>query len=556
MNKALILLAVHWKQSWRSSSPSSGSKFLAFFTLLIVLVPASLLLAWSVSSLVFPTDQPGRSASRILALGFCAYYAYSLLSPFFGKELSDSHEIEKARIFPVPASILYSVAVVFTAFSPGFLFLFPTLLLLLFPVSSHPVTFLLNLLILILFMIHTAQVRLGISLLAANLLRKRRYQDLLRLLLPLTGIIFFTLMQFSLYSHPSGFAGLLLAVSLPEWTAWTPFFWHSGLISFQDHSPVQVVYQVLMVLISVPLLGMVGIPLLNRALVSEMESSSTGKLMAKDWDTASLTTHSKSRIELLPKPLWAVFHKEIRMMRREPAIKTLLIQQSFLFLLPFVGVIAQTGFDLEKILVRGMDFLLPSVLILLYVEFQVCFLSLGFEGRAIQHMFMAPIKMGSLLLGKNLALGLVAGVWNSLLISALCTFFGNPGVGPVYLILGISLLLVVVGWGCLSSVILPIPVSTTGKSSLTQTGSERRGCLFALWNYINTGILVLFSLPPLLVCHFKGLLDREATGVNLLPLGVCLLYGLLVFLVLTWLATKLLENRQYRIFELFVQAGR
>lgn len=244
------------------------------------------------------------------------------------------------------------------------------------------------------------------------------------------------------------------------------------------------------------------------------------------------------------------------MMRREPAIKTLLIQQSFLFLLPFVGVIAQTGFDLEKILVRGMDFLLPSFLILLYVEFQVCFLSLGFEGRAIQHLFMTPIKMGSLLLGKNMALGLVAAVWNSLLISALCTLFGSPRVGPIYLSLGVSLLLVVLGWGNLSSVILPIPVSTTGKSPLTQTSSERRGCLFALWNYINTGILVLLSLPPLLACHFKGLLDREATGVNVLPLGVCFMYGLLIYLVLTLLATKLLENRQYRIFDLFVQAGR
>ncbi len=556
MRKALLLLTVRWKQSWRQSNTSNGSKWAGWLVLFIILVPSSLLLAFGVGSLVFTGKSGAATASRVIALGFAVYYAYSLLSPFFGRELGDTQEIEKTRLYPFPASSLYAVTLAFSAFSPGFIFLLPSLLILLYTSAGHPVGFLINLQILVLFMIHTAQIRICISLIFANLLRRRRYQDLLRFLMPLAGVAFFTLTQLTLYSSPRNLSGKILALDPPEWTGWTPPFWHSSLMAPQEGVGALLVFQALMVLASIPLLGWVGILLLYRALVREMENSPSGRLHGKDWDTDVEPGAHGSRPKFLHGPTWAVFRKELRMMRREPAIKTLLLQQSFLFLLPFVGVVTQAGFNLEKILTKGMDFLLPSLLILLYVEFQVCFLSLGFEGRAIQHLFMTPIRMGKLLVGKSLAFGLVALVWNSLLATVLCTLFGHPQMGPAYLSLGISLLLVVVGWGSLSSVILPVPVSTGGRSLLSQTGSERRGCLFALWSYINTGVLALLSLPPLLFFHYRGLLNREAHEAILLPVGICFLYALIAFSLLLFLATKLLQARQYKVLDLFVQAGR
>jgi hypothetical protein len=557
MHKALLLLAVRWKQTWRQSrSTTKGSSFPAWLALLIILIPMSLLFAFGASSLAFTGGSSGKTATRILSLGFAAYYLYSLLSPFFGKELGDTQEIEKARLYPFATSTLYGVTLVTSAFSPGFLFLLPALLVLLFASANHLVVFLTNLLVLILFVIHTAQIRIGISLLFANLLRGRRYQDILRLLMPLMGVVFFTLMQFTLYSHPRGITGSLMAVNLPEWVGWTPPFWHSGIIAQGEGDALRWSFQIMMVLVSTPILGFMGVPLLKRALVREVESSPSGRNLSKNWDLESSTLVQGSKPSLLQGPLWAVFRKELKLMRREPAIKTLLVQQSFLFLLPFVGVIVQAGFSLDKILAKGMDFLLPSLLILLYVEFQVCFLSLGFEGRAIQHLLMTPISMGKLLVGKNLAFGVVALVWNSLLVAALSTLFGSPQMSPVFLSLGITLLLVVVGWGSLSSVILPVPVSTSGKNLLSQTGSERRGCLFALWNYVNTGVLVLLSLPPLLLYHFWGLLDRESDSTSWLPLGVCFLYAVMMYLILLLLATRLLQGRQYKVLDLFVQVGR
>ncbi len=556
MDKFFLLLAVHWKQSWRQSRTSSGPGRQAWVVLLIIAVPASLLLAFGMSSLVLTGRSGDKNADHLITLGFAVYYIYSLLSPFFGKELGDTQEIQKAKLYPFPVSALYGVILAFSALSPGFVFLLPSLMILLFAASSNPLLFFINLQILILFVIHTAQLRIGISLLSANLLRRRRYQDLLRFLMPLAGAAVFTVMQFTLYSHPRGISGRLLAVNLPYWVGWTPPFWHSGLIAPREEAPLLLVFQAMISLISIPLLGGVGILLLRHALLREAETPTTGRFLGRDWDQVSIPTGHAIKPSLLKGPLWAVFRKELQMMRREPAIKTLLIQQSFLFLLPFMGVISQAGFNLEKILAKGMDFLLPSLLILLYVEFQVCFLSLGFEGRAIQHLLMTPLSMEKLLMGKSLAFGLVSLVWNSLLIATLCTLFGSPHVSPVYLSLGFILLLVVLGWGSLSSVILPMPVSTTGKNVLSQTGSEKRGCLFALWNYINTGVLILLSLPPLLVCHFKGLLHQEVSGTSLLPLGGCFLYAMVIYLLLLSLATRLLWNRQYKILDLFVQVGR
>lgn len=556
MHKALLLFKVRWKQNWRQSRTAGGSSLPMWLTLLLIMLPASGLLAFAIGSTVYSNQNGPLTASRILILGLAAYYLYSLLSPFFGKELGDTQEIEKAKLYPFPASTLYAVTLAFSVFSPGLFFLLPSLVILLFAAASHPAGFVANLVILALYVLHTAQIRIAIALLFTNLLRKRRYQDLLRFLMPLVGVFIFTAIQFTFYSHPHGITGMLLKVNLPGWTGWLPPFWHSGLISPRDKEAVLLIYQLTMVLLSTILLGALGIPLLKRALLYEAENSSTGQILERDWNLVPVPGDQAVRSSTLRGPLWAVFRKELRMMRREPAVKTLLIQQSFLFLLPFVGVVARTGFDLDRILARGMDILLPSLLILLYVEFQVCFLSLGFEGRAIQHLLMTPIHMGTLMAGKNLAFGVVTLVWNSLLVVALSTLFGAPEMGPVYLLLGFSLLLVVTGWGSLSSVILPVPVTTSGKSLLSQSGSERQGCLFALWNYVDTGVLILLSLPPLLLYHFRGLLEHSTPGNSLLPLGASLVYGMLVYLLLFFLATRLLDARQHKVYDLFVQAGR
>jgi hypothetical protein len=546
-----LLLTVRLQQSWRRSASRSKSLIVSGVLIALFVIPLSILMALFARMALLGGEVSSESVGEAVTLGFAASYMYSLFSPFFGMHASDYLDLEKTRIYPLSAYLLYAAALAGSLLSGGLLFLLPTILVALAAVSHSVFAFFFNLIVLVFFLLHTAMLRQGVTLACLNLLKGRRYQDVLRVFIPVIGILVFGAFQFLAYRQPSEVSNLFASIDIPDWVHWTPPFWHAGLIVSTESHKALVLFQASMAVSSTIALFLAGVALLRRALVGENESVPIPANSSLGWrKTPAKASGSGS---WLPGPLRGMIAKELLVVRREPSIKTLLIQQSFLFLLPLAMLVARTGLDFEEVAAKGGDIILPSLLILLYVEFQVFYFSLGFEGKAIVNLLSSPIDPGWIFIGKNLVFGVLALFWNTFIVLLFSLLFNRPEAAVPYVFLGASILFITLGWANLSTVLFPLPISSTGRSPLSQAGSDRRGCLLALWSYLNLALLLLLGAPPFAIFHFSVIPEAQPIRAKFLGILFALCYGILLYALFLFLSIAVFKRRQTRILELFTR---
>jgi hypothetical protein len=547
-----LLLGVRWKQALRQSGGRSSSLVLTAILIVVFVIPWSLLMAFSTWMALSAGGMPPESIHNLIRLGFSAFYLYSLFSPFFGVQTADYLDLEKARLFPLSPRVLYLASLIPGLFSAGLLFVGPTVLVVIIALSQSTAGILFHLFIIGLFLVHAALLRHAITLGCLNLLRRRRYQDILRILLPLAAVAGFVIFQAVLYGEPQEVSRILLRMRIPGPLQWTPPFWFSGLMFAEEEQPLVIILQAGLVLIFTLMLFMLGALLFQRALVSELDSVPS-RAKGKKWEDQPARSSRRGWRAL--GPLGGIVAKELHILRREPAVKSLLIQQSFLFLLPIGAALARTGFDWEKASRMGSGVVTPTLLILLYVEFQVFYFALGFEGKGMMQLLSCPAEPRQILAGKNLVYGSLALMWNTGIILAFGFFFGYPQQAFGYTVLGVLALPLMLGWANLSSVLFPLPVASGRRGTLSQSGSERRGCLFAIWTYLNILILMIIASPVFFAFAMEGFNEGRAWPLHGVETVAAAGYSAMVYAGLTTLAARIFQRRQGRLVEVFTAVG-
>ncbi|NUN96743.1 MAG: hypothetical protein HUU16_11275 [Candidatus Omnitrophica bacterium] len=552
MRPFLLLLAVRWKQAWRQAGGGQSARMAGMAGLLLFFVPFSSLIAYVVSSVLGSDEISEEGIKTLFALVFAAYYLYSLTAPFFGFHAADFLDIEKSKLYPISAGTLFSVVLASSLASPGVVFFLPSVTASMWVISGGFGAWLSRMGVFAFFLAHTALLRLVLTLAFLQFLKRRKYQDFLRVLLPLFGVFITVGIQVVLHAENGNIGRAISDLSLPDWVHLTPFCWHSGLLFPTQGSPAVVLFQAGMALAITLALPWMGTRLLERALLGEMQAGGPRGVAALKWEKSA---QPRSGFHF-GGALGGVVVKECLMVRREPSIKTLVIQQSFLFLLPVAIGLTRAGFDLEKVAERGGILLLSTLLILLYVESQVFFLALGTESRAMVQLLSSPIRARTIFIGKNIVYGTLAFLWNGLVVLLLSGLFRRMTEAVPLILMGASLLLVILGWGNLSSVLLPVPVSMTGRNPLSQSQSQRQGCVLALWTYLNLALLLLMGLPVFLIYH-GFVLGPEAGflgSIEWVLLGGA--YGVVLYTLFTWVAALVFTRRESQILEIYSrQAG-
>jgi hypothetical protein len=239
----------------------------------------------------------------------------------------------------------------------------------------------------------------------------------------------------------------------------------------------------------------------------------------------------------IPGEVRAVARNELRLLRREPVVKTLMIQQCVFVLAPLAIL-----FFMGPRQVSAESFLAPAGALLLFVESHLLLNVFGLEGPGIAQVLTTPVARRRLLGGKLLAYGLLFGALNLLVLGlslGTVSLLGQsvPAGRAASLAAGyLSGLLVMLGLGAAVSVLVPLPLTTHGRRSLGQARSGREGCLMGVLRLL---VFAFFSL--LLVPVFLLLGDPLLS-----PLA--LLYGVLVLVCGLRFATGLLEVREEALF--------
>jgi hypothetical protein len=185
-----------------------------------------------------------------------------------------------------------------------------------------------------------------------------------------------------------------------------------------------------------------------------------------------------------PDTVLAVASKELRLLRREPIVKTVLIGQASFLALPILALAIRPGAAEDTMgAVARVSWLLPFALV--FVEDKLTLNLLGLEGPGVAHLRTTPVPWRHVLVGKDLCYLLVFGAGNALSSAAALTALrlvrpdrvpdlaGSVALAAVG---GTCALAAVLAVGNVLSVAMPVSHVARGRSPLGHQSSMSEGC--------------------------------------------------------------------------------
>lgn len=476
---------------------------------------------------------------------------FMVVTPLMGFRANEALDVSKLFQYPVRPVQVFVSSVVGQMFSGTLLFFLPILFvpgILLADNGAEALLFVAGGLLLLFAMHCLVQC---ILLLLLNVLRSRRFSDLVAILAPLVGIGSYLAFRFAFMGRldqgtmeADELQQVLENLDMGVLRPFLPPLWFSAIpyLSFTH----KILALAALALLLVPLLPF-GVRLTVKAFHGEIAiaPSEKGTEQSRGWLRRIL-------VKILPIDMGALYEKEMDLIKREPFLRSLFLQQiGMVVLFIFIGRnLGHAG--------SGMDStLLAPIFILLFAESGLLLNTLGFEGRSLEQTALLPLPSFRILVGKNFAhLHLFAGI-NLVLIPLLGLIASLLNSGPYptmaianFLFLGLAGLPILVGTGNLISVFFPAPLPQRGKRALGQERTGNEGCLQAV-------IRSLFStlgLIPLLIMAGIAILPRFLGSsipflVYEISLPVALVFSLSYYLIATHIAGHILDQRWPRVLQ-------
>jgi hypothetical protein len=422
-------------------------------------------------------------------------------------------------------------------FGGSTIFFLPAMLGVVIGASGSALRTSLSIPLLLFFLFQTVAVARLLQLLLLNTLRSRRFRDLAAIGAACLSAGLFLVFRLAFAGNDPARSAVsllegLLSSGAADWLVVVPSSWIASLmVPGSGLTPI-----LLVALVALPLtlfVVKIAAVLQERAFHGEVPIARP-RVRAS---SAAKADNGPGLFRFLPEPVRAVARKEIYLIRREPIVKTMLIQQSVFFLVPVViGIFGARGGDTP-----GLDMLMRwGVFVLLFVESILAMNVFGLEGPGIVVTLSTPTPRHRVLFGKSLAYFLLFAPVNVafVLAAAVLVHFLTGAVSAtmvgVALVGAVSATLVLLGTGSIVSVLAPVRMASGSRGALRQP-STGEGCLLAVFKLLAIGVLaglvapiVLLSLKPLLA-----------------PLA--LVYGAVVLLTGTMIGAHLLSGREEKM---------
>jgi hypothetical protein len=515
-----LLLRLHFLILKRQATATPGRKVVTFLLVTLGAVASILLGITAGASLAFGRrrfDMSPAALDEAIHLGFAVVYLVLVLSPALGFRGSEFLDVTRLFHLPVSHRTVFAASTVGVSVSGAVLFWLPPLVGLVIGYmasarrgeSMDAGLLALRLGLVAAFLVHAVAVGQLVVLLLLNFLRSRRFRDLGLVVAPVVaGTIYlgtwWALSRARTSARASGtFLRDLLGAGLSDWIPFLPSRWltealtGAGRGGFEAWLPF--------------LLGFLPLTAIVAALASHLQERAflgdVPPLEAGRGGSGRRVPGGGLLARLFPDPVLAVASKELRLLRREPIVKTVLIGQAFFLGLPVLALALgprASGGDAVGAVVR-VSWLLPFVLV--FVENTLTMNLLGLEGPGVFHLRTTPVSWRRVIVGKDLCYLLGFGTLNALLATAGLAALRAlrpekvpdlPSAVALAVLGGTCALAVVVAVGNVLSVALPTAITVRGRMALRQQNSFSEGCYEKLARVaVFAGALLLVAPIPM-----------------------------------------------------------
>jgi ABC-2 type transport system permease protein len=529
-----LLLWLRYRTMFRGGS--TGMRVFTVLASVMLLLPISLYLGYVSFSATerVAAEADGAALTLWVQFAFCGMYLMLVVMPVIGFAGNEFYDVTKLFHLPVGHRPVFVAQILGMMFGGTTIFFTPALLGVALGVGGGVSHLLLSIALLLLFLFNGVALGRMFQLILLNTLRSRRFRDLAAILAAVLFAGLFVTFRLTFQARDP----LEDLVSLVEravqtgssaWLSAVPSSFVANLIA-PGAGLSEVLLLVLIFLPLTVLCVLIAAVLQERAFFGDVPMASPKARGATDPARAG----RRSIFSFLPETVRAVARREILLVRREPVVKAMLIQQGVFFLVPvamaLLGPRDGSGPDIGFILDWG-------VFLLLFVESVLVMNVFGLEGPGIVATLASPASRLQILYGKCLAYFLLFCPINLLFVVGAYTILRLVGVevtisrALVAAIGAIAATLVLLAAGTVASVLAPMRLGTASRGALRQTKTGD-GCI--------TGLLRLLAMLVLAV------LVTPIVLLSLLPIlaPLSLLYGIALLAFSAFFGERLLRHRE------------
>jgi len=529
----------------------SGFRIFAFLISLVIFVPLSIALGgmaflWAASGI-----------PNLANYAFLFVFLYVLLANLFGIFGNEFMDSSKLLLYPVSPTLVFTASVVGNMFAPIFLFSLPMFLGLIAGMSAGGGMYtgfgatLIRLGLLVLFWLLTVAASQLVGLISVNMLKTRRFQDLVRIVAPLGGLTLYIGIQVLLHGGNNGGGALSWLQNFPWPLRLLPSYWVSGL--FTDFAGARFPLIVLMLvgtLYGIGLLFFLGGWFQKRAF--EGTIATVGGPKPATGGEEDLPSGRPSFLShFIPDQVLAVARKEFLLYRREPGFKTLIIQQALIvvLILVFQWMGMRTG---GGMFLTGEAIVYFVTGLFIYFESTILLNQFGPEGMGLEFLFLHPTSRRRILLGKNLAGVLFFMIPNTFIILLVGAVAGSAESVSLAWTFQLGALIIISGFGNWPSVLVASPMFVRGKTAAAQMRREQLGCLRPVFSMAALLGLAIVMGPLILLAYWVH--DRAGAAYLLLIFVVTVAYSVILYDLFLALGAAVLRNREQQLIAQFTRS--
>lgn len=390
-----------------------------------------------------------------------------------------------------------------------------------------------------------------LNLVFLTLLSRRKLRDIATIVASLIGVGFYVAFR-TMSPGRNGWARLLDSDPTAG-LRWLPSSWAAEL--FLGAAPVPRLALagggVLVLLLGIWLLGARA---LRAAFLGQMPSPEAGAVAADE----------ARRRDWLPGDVAIILRTARKLYFREPQVKALYLQQTVFMLAPVLFIHLDRNGDAPPAIV--LLFMLPMLLAFSHMVFMQSLF--GLDGRGLGLLLLTPVPRWRVLLARGMTL---AGFFllADLVVTALALLVSGLLQGSALALLpllpkawfAVAIFdIVMLAFGTVTSVAMPIRLVTQGRRALSGQRSENAGCSSQLLRLLLFfpavaigGVLAFVALWPVLDVGIYGLAPDPSYVAATAPLAFLLALGLWA-LAIAVMGDRL-QRHEERLVRAFVDTG-
>jgi hypothetical protein len=547
------LLWLRWKVTLRGYTRNTG-RIVSLVFVLLILVPA--LGGLALASWLAYTNLPHASAVGLLFLVLTGIYLVWAALPLLFYTLNEGLDVTKLQIYPLTRGEQMVSLVLATLLDLSTLFIVFFYGAILVAWSNSPAVVAITVVALVAAYVHTVSLSQLTLAVLMGLLRTRRYRDVTIIIFALFGVAcsFSGQVVARLFSSATGPGNpaQLAQAPIEQYLRWTPPGMAAESITLANGGNISLALIWLGgSVVLIPLVLALWAWVLDRGITTAETSAAGGgrsRRAGRRQPTGSAaagaavaTVHvaaapavaargvGRRGFRLLSGATRAIARKDALYLWRDPQLKAQLLSTLFLVVLIlfpniFSGGGSASSYDtygVPDVLGGGASVFLAILPALLVTE-TFTQNSLGMDRQGLQTLFLFPVRPLDILWGKNLFAGGFAMIFMTILAVVKAVLTGGWLYVPLTLCGGLAAVLLVMGCGNVTSVLLPFRWRQMRMGDTSSLAGEN-GCLRGILQMVVLAVVAVLLIPVALALILPIVLTQLTWYVFLVP--AVLLYG-------------------------------